>query len=375
MSNNFLIMKTKKFFYIKISFILFIIVASLQSCKNDDSDDVESAPKYVMPDSLFKTITIDTVSQCPLVNSITLTGQVTFNEDKVAKLYPLVSGVITGTNVMLGDYVTKGEPLATIHSAEMAGYSNDLVTAQTSLTVAKKNLDATQEMASTGLASQRDLLNAQAGYDQAKSELNKANSVLDINGGSVKDDYVIKSPISGFVVEKNITNAMSIRTDNSNNLFTISDLSNVWILANVYESNIANVHLGDSVDVTTLSYPDKIFRGKIDKVFNVLDPTNKVMKVRVVLANSGYLLKPQMFANVTLDTRLNQQAICVPEQTLIFNDNQYYVLLYKNRSDIEIKPVRIISIVGGKAFISAGINSGDAIIGSQALLIYQALNV
>lgn len=367
-------MKATKNFFVRISIIL-LTVASLQSCKNDDSDDVESAPKYVMPDSLFKTIIIDTVSQCPLVSSITLTGQVTFNEDKVAKLYPLVSGVITGANVMLGDYVTKDQPLATIHSAEMAGYSNDLITAQTNLTVAKKNLDATQEMASSGLASQRDLLNAKAGYDQARSELNRANSVLDINGGSVRGDYVVRSPISGFVVEKNITNAMSIRSDNSSNLFTISDLSNVWVLANVYESNIANVHLGDSVDVTTLSYPDKVFRGKIDKVFNVLDPTNKVMKVRIVLANPGYLLKPQMFANVTLDTKLNQQAICVPEQTLIFNDNQYYVLLFKSRADIEIKPVRIISVVGGKAFISAGINVGDAIIGSQALLIYQALNV
>ena len=229
-------------------------------------------------------------------------------------------------------------------------------------------------MAASVLSSQLDLLSAQAAYDQAQSELNKANSVLKINGGGTSGAYVVKSPVSGFVVEKNVTNDMSIRSDNTSNLFTISDLSNVWILANVYESNIANVQLGDSVDVTTLSYPDKIFKGKIDKVFNVLDPTNKVMKVRIVLSNPGYLLKPQMFANVTLNTKINQPTTCVLAQALVFNNSQYYVLVYKSRSDIEIKPVSIINIAGNKAFISAGIKSGDIIIGSNALLIYQALN-
>ena len=82
-----------------------------------------------------------------------------------------------------------------------------------------------------------------------------------------------------------------IRSDNSTGLFTISDLKNVWVMANVYESNISFVKMGDSVNITTLSYPGKIFRGKIDKIMNVLDPSNKVMKLRIVLANPGYLVK------------------------------------------------------------------------------------
>ncbi len=354
--------------------ILLLPAIIMQSCKNNDPDSDEVAQKYVMPDSLFRTLKIDTVSECPLENSLTLTGQVTFNEDKVVRLYPLVSGTVTGVNVMLGDYVTQGQPLATIHSAEMAGYSNDLVSAQTNLQVAKKNLDAEQDMLNSGLASQKDVLAAQAAYEQAKSELSKANSVLKINGGSTQGDYIMKAPINGFVVEKNVTNDMALRSDNGNDCFTISDLSNIWIMANVYESNIANVQLGDSVNVTTLSYPDKIFKGKIDKIFNVLDPNNKVMKVRVVLSNPGYLLKPQMFASVTLDTKENKQAMCIPSRALVFDNSQYYVLVYKSKSDIEIKPVRIINTLGDKTFISAGIEDGDIIIGSQALLIYQALN-
>jgi len=353
---------------------LFSGAALLQSCKSNDAADPNQQGKYVMPDSLFRTLKIDTVTKCPLVNTITLTGQVAFNDDKVAKLYPMVSGTIQGINVMLGDYVNAGQQLGVIRSSEMAGYSNDLVNAQTNLSVAKKNLDATQDMLSSGLASQKDLLSAQASYAQAQSELNRVNSVLKINGGSTQGDYVVKSPISGFVVEKFVTNDMAIRSDNGTNLFTISDLSNVWIMANVYESNIANVHLGDSVTVTTLSYPDKIFKGKIDKILNVLDPTNKVMKVRVVLPNPGYLLKPEMFASVTITNQENERALCIPSQALIFDNSQYYVLVYKSNTDIEIKPVRIINTVGNKTFISTGIDEGDIIIGSQAVLIYQALN-
>lgn len=96
---------------------------------------------------------------------------------------------------------------------------------------------------------------------------------------------------------------MAIRADNSNDLFTVSNLNDVWVLANVYESNISKVHLGDNVEVTTLSYPGRVFHGKIDKILNVLDPTNKVMKIRVVLPNPDYALKPEMFTSVNVQSK------------------------------------------------------------------------
>jgi cobalt-zinc-cadmium efflux system membrane fusion protein len=99
-----------------------------------------------------------------------------------------------------------------------------------------------------------------------------------------------------------------------------------------------------------------------------------VMKVRVVLSNPGYLLKPQMFASVTLTSKENKDAVCVPSKALVFDNSQYYVLVYKSNSDIEIRPVHIINTVGDKTYISDGLQPGDVIIGSQVLLIYQALN-
>ena len=286
----------------------------------------------------------------------------------------MVSGVIQDIKVMLGDYVQKGQVLGVIKSSEMAGISNDLVNAETNLRVAQKNMEASQDMFKSGLASQKELLVAEAARDQAQSEQNRVKRILHINGGNSNGDYIVRSPISGFVVEKLVTNNMSIRGDNGTNLFTISDLKNVWIIANVYESNISQIHLNDEVDVTTLSYPDKVFHGKVDKIMNVLDPTNKVMKVRVVLPNPGYQLKPEMFANVKVTNEGNRQALCVASSAVIFDHSQNYVLVYHNNSDIKIVPVQVINTVDDRSYISGDVKLNDKVIASQTILIYDALN-
>ena len=359
-----------------VLFVLPFTLVSLvmQSCSSDAPKVADDKQKYVMPDSLFKTLAIDTVQDCQLVNSITLTGQVDFNQDNQVNIFPLVSGNIQDVKVQLGDYVTTGQVLAVVKSSEMAGYSNNLIAAETNLGVTKKNLDAQKDLFKSGLASQLDVTSAQANYDQAVGQLEMAKRVLNVNGNNTDGDYIIKAPISGFIVQKNVTNNTVIRTDNGNVIFTISDLKNVWVWANVYESNIDKIHLGDAVDVTTLSYPGKVFKGKVDKIMNVLDPSSKVLKVRVALANTDYALKPQMYASVAVTNKENKQALCISSDDLIFDHSQYYVLKYNSNSDVQITPIQIINTVGNKTYISSGVQQGDKLIGSQAVLIYDALN-
>ncbi len=351
--------------------IVFLLL--LSSC-NKKLPPTEERTGYVLSDSLLSVIKITDVATGPEQDAITLTGKVAFNDDNVAKLYPLVSGNITGITAMLGDYVSAGQQLAVVHSTEMAGYNNDLVNAETNLRIAKINLDKTKDMYKSGLASMPDSMNAAMVYEQANASLGRIGQVLKINGNGAKGDYVVKAPISGFVVEKNVTNNMTIRTDNGNTMFTISDLKNVWIWANVYESNIDRIHVGDKVAVETISYPDKIFSGKIDKVMNVLDPTNKVMKVRIVLPNEGYALKPEMFTSIIVSNQLNRQAITIPSSALIFDHSQYYVVVFKSKADLTITPVEVINTVGNNTYIASGLHAGQKIIASQALQVYDQLN-
>ncbi len=353
--------------------IAIIIIAHSVSCSPENKKTDDRA-KYVIPDSLMRTLIIDTVRTCPMANALTFTGAVDFNQDNQVNIFPMVSGIIDEVTVQLGDYVKAGQVLARIRSSEMAGYSNNLVIAETNLSNTQKLLQAQKDLFKSGLASQLDVNAAQTNYDQAVAQLEMVRRILKINGDNTKGEFIVKAPISGFIVQKNITNNTTIRADNGNNILTISDLKNVWVQANVYESNISKVHVGEMVNVTTLSYPGRVFKGKVDKILNVLDPTNKVMKMRVVLPNPDYALKPQMFASVTVINKGDGEALCIPSSALIFDHSQYYVLSFHANNDVRITPVKVLSALDNKTYLSSGINEGETIIASQALLIYDALN-
>ena len=357
-----------------INAIIPCILFALFSCSSKDDQNQDIRQPYVIPDSLRNTLLIDTVKTSNITNALKFNGIVDFNTDKVVNVFPLISGNVTNVNVMPGDLVKAGQELGVVKSAEIANYNSSLVSAETNERLAARQLAQQKDMFKSGLASQLDITSAEVNYEQAVAAKISAQKILNINGDNKNGEYVIKAPISGFIVQKNITNGMSIRTDNSTGLFTISDLKNVWIEANVYEANIGKVHEGDEVDVTTIAYPDKVFKGKINKLMNVLDPTSKVMKMRVVLDNPGYVLKPQMFATVTVNNTESQLATSVASSALIFDHSQYYVIILTGKKDVQIRQVDIISINGKTAYIKSGLKPGDHVLSSNALLIYGSLN-
>ena len=353
--------------------ILFSTVFFLGGCS--DSVKVEDNRKeYVIPEMTLKSLKVDTVKKGQLVNAITLTGQVDFNQDNVVNIFPMISGAIQDIKVVLGDYVEKGQVLGVIRSPEMAQYSSDLLNAQTNLALAQQTFEKTLDMYKGGLASKTDSIAAAVAMQQAKAELLRAQRVLKINGDNTQGEYIVKAPISGFVVQKYVTNNQVIRTDNGGALFTISDLKEVWVWANVYESNVNNIHINDEVEVTTLTHPDKVFKGKVDKTMQMLDPSSKAMKIRVIIPNENYDLKPQMFASVTVTNKVNKQAIYVPNSALIFDHSQYFVLRYNGNGHASILPVQKLSSNGNKTYLISGVNIGEPIIASSALQIYSELN-
>jgi len=346
---------------------------NLFSCSSKtDTDDVRQP--YVVPDSLFKTLAIDTVKTSNITNAIKFNGIVDFNEDKVINVFPLVSGNVSGITVMPGDYVKTGQVLGVVKSSEVANYNANVLNADANVRLTARQLEQQKELYKSGLASQVDITSAEANYQQAVAADIAAKKILSINGDNPNGEFLIKAPIEGFIVQKNVNNGMSIRTDNGAALFTISDLKNVWVQANVYEENIAKVHQGDEADITTITYPDKTFKGKVDKLMNVLDPTSKVMKMRVVLDNPGYVLKPQMFATVTLYNKENLEATAIASSDLVFDHSQYFVIVIKSKKDVQIRPVDIISINGKTAYIKDGVKPGETLVGSNAILIYGSLN-
>ena len=350
--------------------------ACSKSSETANAEEIKTAKKFALSPQTLKELAFDTVRLEPVRSEQSFSGQVVTNGDKTAKIFPLVGGIVEKLNVELGDHVTKGQVLAVVRSGEIADVQNQNSTAGTDLAIAQKNLSVAEDQFKAGLAAERDVVLAREELRKAQSNLGKTNKQLGIYGVSQDGHYVIKSPISGFITDKNVTQGMQYTNANTDadGFFTIADLDQVWVLANVFESDIANVKLGYQADITTLSYPDKHFHGVVDKVFNVLDPDSKALKVRIRLPNPDYLLKPEMYAQVHILNTESQKELAVPANSVIFDKDQHFVLVYKSPTQVDTRPVKVVKTVGDVSYVSGDLKAGEVIVTKNQLLVYDELN-
>lgn len=355
---------------------LFLYMATagslISSCKRKETA-VEGPKQFCISDTMAKMITIDSATLNNITNEISLSGEVNFDENKVIKIFPRSSGQVTECKVSFGDKVQQGQVLAVIRSADVAGSYSDLSSTQADISIAKRQMDNEESLFKNGIASEREYTEAKETYQKAVTARAKIQSMLNINGGSRTNaggTYVLTSPISGYIVEKKVNAGSFIRQDMGDNLFTISDLKDVWVLANVFEADIPKVKEGYPVKVTTLAYPDKVFNGRVDRVSEVLDPENKALKVRIKLDNAGLLLKPEMFTRVVVTNQESNKATCIPSSAVVEESGKTYVIVYNNSCDLKVQEVDVLKEVGDKTFINSGVNPGQRLIGRNALLLY-----
>ncbi len=354
--------------------LIYIVVMAHFSmgCSRKAKDPAD--PKFAISDTFMRYIAFDTVKKQQVTDRLLLTGKVTFDENEVVRIYPFVGGKIQSLDVDLGDYVKRGQTLAVIRSFETADYASQLIQAQSNVEVARKGAEAAQSAYSNGLISEKDYISAQNDLKKASGELDRIKSILSLIGEESGKNYIIKAPVAGYIVEKNANKKMEFRSDNQTNLFTIANLDKVYVIANVFESDIKKIKEGYMARVTTISYPDKIFAGKIDKIYNVIDPDTKVMKVRIKLDNPDLMLKPEMFANIEVVYPDDKILNYVSSSAVIFDKNANFVVVYHRRDSVENRQVHIYKSIDNNTYITDGLKEGEIIISKKALLVYDALN-
>ena len=259
-------------------------------------------------------------------------------------------------------------------SAEAAEIEKDIIGDSSRLEIANKNLQVAGDMFKSGLMAEKDFIIAQNESRRAKAEYERSIELYDIYSLGQNSRYIIRAPMSGFVVAKDVNTGSELRSDNQSSIFTISNLSNVWVMANVYESDIDKIKVGYPVKIQTIAYPDKIFEGKIDKLYNVIDPLAKVLKVRIVLTNPDYILKPGMFATVLVRHTADNAMLTIPSSCVIFDHNKNYVMVYNDACNVQTKEVDIKSVLDNKAYISEGLVEGEKVVTKYQLLVYETFN-
>lgn len=343
------------------------------SCKTDQKKS-ETVTAFSLSDTMMHKCDFYTANLQDVRNELRLFGKIEPDNNKLAQVYSIVGGNVMKINVELGDYVTKGQVLAVVRSGEVAEFQKEQLDAKSDVALEEKNLQVAKDMYAGKLATEKDVLAAERELEKAKAELSRINEVYGIynlQSGSVLN---ITAPMSGFIVQKNINQNEQLRTDKSDALFSIAEINEVWALANVNESDISKVQIGYDAEVTTLSFPDDKYMGKIDKIFNTIDPETKAMKVRVRIPNLDFRLKPEMNATVIVRYNDNRKLIAVPASAVIFDKSKNWVMVFKDRNNIETRKVHVYSQVGDIAYILDGLAADEKVISKNGLLVYDALN-
>lgn len=361
--------------YIHILLLVSAGGAVLTGCRKKPVAVPDDRKTFVLSDTMLAHTQTAEVKLMPVQGRLLFNGKVQANEDNLVEIFPLVGGNVSEVNVELGEYVEKGKTLAVIRSGEVADYERQLTDAESDVAVAEKNLRITQDLYESKLAGDKDLLAVRKELDKAKAELKRVQEIFRIYGINSNAEYVVRAPISGFVISKNITRDMQLRSDNTANIFTLAQISDVYVTANVYETEISRIKEGMLAKINVLAYPDRLFEGKIDRIFTVLDPETQTMKVRIKLPNPDYALKPEMNATITVNyTEDTRQMPAVPSSAIIFDKNRNFVMIFKDKYNIETRPVEVARQNGEFSYISAGVQPGEKVVSKNQLYIYDALN-
>jgi cobalt-zinc-cadmium efflux system membrane fusion protein len=355
----------------KINVVSIALVVALAGCH--PKQVVEEKSGFTITPKMLEESRFDTVRTLPVRNEIKLFGKIAADNSKLAHVFPIVSGNVVKIDAELGDQVKQGQVLATIRSGEVAEFERERMDALNDVALAEKNLQVAKDLLAGKLASEKDQLAAEREWEKAKAELKRINEVYQIynlQGGAL---YNITAPISGFIIEKNINQNELIRSDEGNNVFAIAQIDEVWVLANVNESEIGMINAGVDADIHTISYPTREFKGKVDRVFNILDPSTKAMKVRIKMPNADHALKPEMSATVTLKYDESFSMASVPSAAVVFDKSKYWVMVFKDKDNIETRQVEIYRELGGITYLT-GLEPGERVFVKNQLLIYDAIN-
>jgi cobalt-zinc-cadmium efflux system membrane fusion protein len=348
----------------------------LAGCSDKSDPKAEAPPpikvQSVADDNVFQT---DHPEQFPLVaaeqhlatRQLKATGTIAPDVSRSVPVISLAAGRVVAIAARLGDTVKKGQLLLRVQSADLSGAFSDYRKAVADEQLIHTQADRAKDLYEKGALSLNDFQVAQDADTKAKVDLENTSERVRVLGGSIDHPSPIvdiRAPISGVITDQQVTNAAGVAGLGAPNPFTISDLSTVWILCDVFENDLSNVRLGEKAEIRLVAYPDKVFAATISNIGSVLDPTQRTAKVRLEVHNPG-LMRPGMFVTATFHGKARETHVAVPADAILHLHDQDWVYL-----PLEAKKFRRVKVVtgdmlpGGMQEIVSGIDVGQKVVGN-----------
>jgi cobalt-zinc-cadmium efflux system membrane fusion protein len=332
---------------------------------------------FTIPRDQMSHVQLVTIEPTRLVRTLRLTGAVAYNAFNTTPVITQVGGPVSRILVVPGQHVNAGQPMLDVSSPDYSQLLDAYLKAADSFRLADKNWVRAQDLYQHHAIALRDLEQAESDRNQAQADLNAADQGMKILGIKNPGDLAkapssalipVLAPISGEVVERLVSPGQVVLAGQTQ-AFTISDLRTVWVLANVYQADLAAVRTGDDVVVQTDAYPGS-FHGRISYVSPALDPNTRTLQARIVVDNPQEKLKRDMYCTVTVTAGSIPNAIAVPDSSVLRDDNnQPFVYLAENANQFGRRDVEIGESLNGKTHILRGLSPGERVVGNGSLFL------
>jgi cobalt-zinc-cadmium efflux system membrane fusion protein len=369
-------------------FALIGLAASLaiSGCKSDKvkADEEAPPPAKVVSGVDVSFFAVDHPELYPIVTAteyqapsqLFVTGTVIPDIARNVPVISLASGRIVDIRARLGDTVKKGQLLLRVRSDDISGGFDAYRKAISDELLARKQLDRAKVLYEHGAIAQGDLEVAQDTEDDAKTTLDTATEHLHLLGSdpdNPKGIVDIFAPVSGVITDQEVTNAAFVQAYSTPNPFTISDLSSVWIVCDVYETDMANVHLGEPTEIKLNAYPDKVLKGTISNIGSILDPNIRTAKVRIEVANPGQMMRPGMFATATLYGKEKRSYTAVPASAIVHLHDRDWVYVPVQEKFKRIQVVSGEQLPNNMQEILSGLQPGQRVV-TNAINLQNAID-
>jgi cobalt-zinc-cadmium efflux system membrane fusion protein len=362
------------------------------------SQSRRNAQNFTPTASEWATLTIEPVKAKSFRAEYVTEGKVAVDEDRSTPVFSPYAGRVTKLLAKPGESVKQGQPLFTIEAADTVQAQNDFITAMTSLNKAKSSVDLAdiqfkraKDLYEGHAIPLKDYQQAEATQVQARNDLRSSTTALEaarnklrilgftdetINAfqdkGAISREITIHAPIAGTVVQRKIGPGQYVNSGASDPVFVIGDLSTVWLTAFVRESDAAAVCIGQDISVNVMALPGRPLTAKINYVATAIDPGTRRLLVRATIDNKDGLLKPEMFANVTIYSAGDRAAPAVPKQALIYEGDRVRIWVARDDKSVELRQIKIGLINGNLVEVTSNLKPGEQIVTKGSLFIDRA---
>ena len=363
-----------------------LVAGCSRSPEADDSTTPDSTGIITLPANQVAQIHVIELDSTTYHLTVSTTGTVAFDGDQSTQVLAPISGPVQEVLVEPGRKVTKGQPLAVVASPDFAAAVADFRKSQAEAQNARRIADLDEQLFKNDAIARRDMEQAQTDAVSAEADVDAALQQLVALGADSTDietlkagkpitatGGVIRAPINGTLVEKLVTPGQLL-TAGTTPCFTIADVSRMWVVGNIFETDLAHVQRSDSVDVTSNAYPDIAFHGRIDYVADLIDPDTRATSVRVTVPNPDHRLRQGMYVDVAIHSAEEQRGLLVPISAVERDeDNRPFVFVGLGNNRFQRRTVTLGHRVDEHYEITEGLASGDQVVTEGELFLQFAL--